>query len=418
MTEQSKAYREQRAPSVDSAAVRAVLRWLPTVQPSGAFNGQHDLVHLPEQGIHARVCLWWSAGVVHPGDVVGPPRGGLVPANADYAVALPAGGFLLVDAGRLVGWSPQPVDRRPLVRADGEHFDPADYGPSAPYTQAHYLALSAVSAQDALRRSRSGLEDLPVRSIEVEEILQRIAVASNPVVCGCVGQTPTSAPTSPPWQFPRDLLGDPQVLRVLTGIASRDETVALLWKLTAQIWDPARVGRAMAAESVARAGQEASTDWPSAPMTEQIVAQVAAQGLRHHGVGVVRRMPAWLLGWVMIAEPVLAEVAGNEHVRADALLVADQVRLSRVDTQWHAMTAARALLEAVGPALDGLDDPTTHAWHTLKVSETLVDIRHSASVARPDQVNRKVAGTTVRDAVRMAYRSDVRSWVERLCPDE
>ena len=139
---------------VDTAlppGARALLRWLPTSEPSGAFQGQHDQVHVPLGEHHARVCLWWSDGAVHPGDRVGPPRGGMAPGrDPSYEVALPSGGYLAVEDGVLTGWRAQGGGAATVVRADGQVFDPGRYSAVQPYFRRHYERMSRSAVRAAL----------------------------------------------------------------------------------------------------------------------------------------------------------------------------------------------------------------------------------------------------------------------------
>lgn len=381
---------------------RAVLRWLPTSGPSGAFAGQHDQVHCPDNDLHARVSLWWSDRVVHPGDHVGPPRGGMVPgAHASYNVALPAGGYLLVEDGGLVGWRAQRSRRLPLLRADGQHFEPGRYSVVQPYLKRHYTRMTRSAVRAAL--SFTGQPD--VADDEISQVLRTIAAAADPVVCECNGDTRTSEPSPCGLVIPESLLVDSATLRVLVGEADPAETAATLWRLSGMIWDPVRVGRAMAAESVARNAGEHARGWPQAPITEQAVAHIAAQAIRFHGAPVVRAMPAWLLGWVMVAKPVLAAAEPHPLTASAGLDVADRVRVARVETQWHAMAATRLFLSRSSSALNQLDDPGAALWTGVGAE---VDLRQHA--VRPDASDDDICGMPLREAVRVAYHCDVRSW--------
>lgn len=382
---------------------RAVLRWLPTAAPSGAFAGQHDQVHCPDDELHARVSLWWSDGVVHPGDHVGPPRGGMVPGiEASYNVALPAGGYLAVEDGILTGWRAQRSRKAPLVRADGQHFEPGRYSVVQPYLHRHYARMS----RSAVRAALSFTGQPEITDQEVAQVLQAIASATDPVLCDCSGGTPTSDASPCGLVIPESLLVDSGTLRVLVGEADAVESAATLWRLSGLIWDPVRVGRAMAAESVARNAGEPARGWPQAPITEQAIAHIAAQAIRFHGTPVVRAMPAWLLGWVMVAKPVLAAAEPHPLTASAALEVADRVRVARVETQWHAMAATRLFLSRSSSALNQLDDPGSVLWTGAGAE---VDLRQQ-NLTRPDASDEDICGMPLREAVRVAYHCDVRSW--------
>lgn len=387
-----------------SAAVRAVLRWLPTKQPAGAFAGQHDRVHLPKQELHARVNLWWSEDVVHPGQTVGPPRGGLVPGRTPtYSIALPAGGFLWVEDGVLTKWHESALPDWPMVRADGEVFEPNRYSTSNPYFTRHYRRMTIPSIETAL--ASGSTEDL-------SQVVRGIAEAGEPVLCDCTGQTPTSPAPTTGWAIPDSLLSDAATLRVLVGQSGPEESVATLWRLSDEIWDPAQVGRAMAADAVARQAGERATEFPQSPVTETAVAQVAAQALRWHGQAVIRTMPAWLLGWIMVARPLLIDQQRSDQVVSTALELADRVRLARVETQWHAMAAARLLISRSAAHLVAMDNSVDSAsvWDLLAMSQT-VDLRDLNAGERPDAASELVSGYPLRDLVQRAYRCDTRSWV-------
>ncbi len=385
------------------AGARALLRWLPTSEASGAFAGQHDQVHCPEHDVHARVNLWWSDGVVHPGDMVGSPRGGLVPGpNSTYCVALPVGGYLWVESGRLLGWRAQNMPGRPLLRADGQGFDPGRYSAVRPYFRRHYQGMT----ESAIRAALAGAGRDPVQPGDLSRIVAFIANAGQPVVCGCSGGVRTGSPAVLGLVVPESLLADAATLRVLVGESEPAEASATLWRLSALVWDPVQVGRAMAAEVVARNAGESARGWPQAPITEQAVAHIAAQAIRHNGAAVVRAMPAWLLGWVMVAKEVLGSADANPQTVGAALDAADRVRVARVETQWHAMSAARMLLNRTRADLHRLDDPRDQVWSG---DPDPVDLR-ATSAPRPDQSDEPVAGVTLREAVRLAYHCDVRTW--------
>ncbi len=384
---------------------RAVLRWLPSAQPSGAFAGQHDRVHVPDGDRHARVSLWWSDDVVHPGDRVGPPRGGMSPGTqASYSVALPSGGYLWIEGGVLTGWRGRSMPERVLVRADGQEFDPGRYSAIQPYFRRHYARMSRSAARAALQRVGA----TPVGESDIDAVVRTIAEADEPVVCGCTGRTPTGTPAPLGLVIPESLLLDEGTLRVLLGEADAVAAAATIWRLSALIWDPVRVGRALAAESVARHAGESARGWPEAPITEQTVAHIAAQAIRYHGPAVVAAMPAWLLGWVMVAAPVLATADAHARSPSAALEVADRVRVARVETQWHAMAAARLLLHRTSSEIQSLDDPSAAIWRGA--AGGAIDLRGSSAADRPDATTEGVRGIPLREAVRRAYHCDVRTW--------
>lgn len=387
------------------AGARALLRWLPTSEPSGAFQGQHDRVHLPTDDQHARVCLWWSDSVVHPGDRVGPPRGGLVPGrNPNYHVALPSGGYLVVEGGEMTGWRARHDGSSPVLRADGQAFEPTRYSAIRPYFKRHYRRMN----RSAVRAGLSALGHQPAAEHEVSLVLDLIDKAADPIVCGCAGGKPTGPETALGLVVPESLLVDTGTLRILVGEADAVEAAATLWRLSALVWDPVRVGRALAAESVARTSGESARGWPEGPITEQTVAQIAAQAIRYHGDQLVLAMPAWLLGWVMVARPVLASADPQGRLTSAALDVADRVRVARVETQWHAMAAARLLLSKASRDMRSLDDPSGPLWRSAE--HEVIDLRRGSEHQRPDSTDEPIGGIPLREAVRRAFHCDVRTW--------
>jgi hypothetical protein len=387
------------------AGARALLRWLPTSEPSGAFQGQHDQVHIPGGEQHARVCLWWSDGVVHPGDRVGPPRGGLVPGrDPRYQIALPSGGYLAIEDGLLTGWRAQSTGAAPVLRADGQVFEPGRYSAVQPYFRRHYERMT----RSAVRAALTALGHEPSAPAEVAQVLAAIAAATDPVVCGCTGRTRTAPEAPLGLVVPESLLVDIGTLRILVGEAGAVEAAATLWRLSGMVWDPVRVGRALAAESVARTAGESARGWPEAPITEQTVAHIAAQAIRYHGAQLVLAMPAWLLGWVMVARPVLAAADPQGKLIAAALDVADRVRVARVETQWHAMAAARLLLSRASRDMHVLDDPNAALWQSARSG--VIDLRSGSDALRPDGTEEPVSGIPLREAVRRAFHCDVRTW--------
>ena len=391
-------------------AARAVLRWLPTQEPSGAFAGQHDRVHCPGDGLHARVSLWWSDHPVHPGDRVGPPRGGLVPdAEATYSVAIPAGGYLWIEDGVLTRWQARAKPRAPLLRADGEAFEPARYSTVNPYFRRQYGRMTVPTIRTALTSAGLG----PATDELLNQIVVGIAAASEPVVCDCSGDAPTAPAEPTGWTIPERLLQDPATLQVLVGEGDATHAGTVLWRLSEQIWDPVRVGRANAAlaaldgvEDLAGRGSQTHDE----PITEHTVAQIASQAVRWHGAAVVRTMPAWLLGWVMVAKPVLVAAAGqDDRVIAEGLDWADRVRVARVETQWHATASARLLISRSTQRLADLDDPDSGLWEHLAAPDS-VDLRAQVPT-RPDLSSERIGRFATRELVQRAYRCDVRSWL-------
>ena len=70
------AHAQQPAAAANPDAM-LLCRWLPQPHPSGAFSGNNDGVHDgSRQGL---VNLWSTGGVVHTGQSVGQPRGGMAP---------------------------------------------------------------------------------------------------------------------------------------------------------------------------------------------------------------------------------------------------------------------------------------------------------------------------------------------------
>lgn len=395
------------APTVDGSSLppgaRALLRWLPAKAPSGAFAGQHDPVHCPEADLHALVGLWWSDRAIHPGDRVGPPRGGLAPGHrSSYCVALPAGGYLLIEDGVLSGWRARAVRQLPLVRADGQEFDPGRHSVVHPYFRRQYARMTPSAISAAL--TSAGHDAASPE--QVAEVLAMTRRNEDPVVCGCRGGTRTTAPAPLSLVIPESLLVDAPTLRVLLGEAGAAEAAATLWRLSASIWEPERIGCALAAEAAARNCGEPARGWPESPITEQAVAHVAAQAVRFHGADVVPAIPAWLLGWVMIAAPVLAAGRTPGGVVAAALDAADRVRVARVEAQWHAMASARVLLSRASSMLHRTDDPI---GIVVDAEQPPIDLRRFVP-ANGDDPPEQVLGLPLREAVRLTYRSDVRTW--------
>ena len=386
----------------ESAPIRSLLRWLPRTGAVAALGGRVDRVHSAAPRMHARMALWWSTRVLHPGDFVGAPRGGAAPGSTpDYDVAVTPGGYLSIRSGVLTGWRSQPDPDVTVIRADGEVFDHTEHGPAHPYFIDDYRQMTDSDIVAALRRAGAG----EVTAEDVTAVVRAVLSSRDPAVCSCAGDVP--APPSGQtgaWVVPPELLADAAVLKVLGGEASADEATATLWRLSDSVADPSTVGQAMAAESASRMAGERPSDWPSAPISESVVAQVAAQAVRWHGRDVVRRMPAWLLGWVMVAQPVLADVVGSVDQLTRALTVADKVRVSRVDAQWSSMAATRRLLARASRSLEFVQDVADLGRHTEQ--GLAVDLRGAGRRYAVEMV----AGIPLTECVRRAYRSDVRTW--------
>jgi len=329
----------------------------------------------------------------------------MVPGNEpSYSVALPTGGYLWVEAGTLMGWRASSVKANPLLRADGESFDLGRYSAVHPYFRRHYEHMT----ESALRAALGAQGHEPALPGDLSRVLETIQAANDPVVCTCTGGVRTGNPTPLGLVVPESLLVDDGTLRVLVGDADAAEAAATLWRLTSLIWDPVRVGRALAAEAVARNCGEAARGWPRAPITEQHVAHIAAQAIRYHGEAVVRSMPAWLLGWVMVAKPVLTAADPPGRTVPAALEAADRIRVARVETQWHASAATRLMINRSSAEINRIDDPASDIW--MQAAEGIVDVRGHTVPARPDQSDEPVGGMPLREAVRLAYHCDVRSW--------
>jgi len=390
----------------EPAAVRSLLRWLPRSHAPSALAGRYDRVHIPGPHRHDRVALWWAPDVVHPGCAVGAPRGGVAPGNEpDYDVALTGGGYLLVRGGSVQEWAATAAAEA-VVRADGQDFHAADYGPQRPYFRSQYLAMTTDDARVALASS----QDCDPSDATVASVLHQVRHHQQPAVCGCDGLL-TSADEPAQTQgasLPPQLLSDAPMLRVIAGDADADASVATLWRLSEQVAEPSAVGRAMAAESVGRGWGESAADWPAAPITEATVAQVASQAVRWHGRDVVRRMPAWLLGWVMVADSVLESLEPRRTAVNDGLDTADRVRLSRVERQWLAMASARRWLARAHESLSHLDGRDIPA--VLDSEEMYVDLSSTRSPVEEPEDKNGWGGRPLRDYAQRAYQCDVRSW--------
>lgn len=375
-------------------------RWLPQPFPSGAFSGRHDRVHDGARQGFANV--WLTDAPVHPGDYVGPPRGGLVPSQeADYDVAMPAGGWLNVRAGVLVGWSDRSGDL-PRIRADGENFDEHSYGPSRPYLVSQYRSMSEedrLNALAAVRRRRLSVhggapgEDADgapslARGTQARAIADRVAVSRDPASCPCQGSADRGAARRR--TVPAALLNHGGAVATLVGQATPDEACDVVWRLTRALTHPARAGLMRAAEADARRSAERVSGWPDGPLTEEAVAMVAAQALRWHGPAVADRLPFWTLGWIFVASPVMDALlpplghSRREGLRRAVLDRADQARMRRVT---HAWTAAHS-------ASRDLDELRRLADEDVVTSAAVIDLREQSvppAQSEPDDYARTVA---------------------------
>jgi hypothetical protein len=360
-------------PSVTDPDVLAVCRWLPQAEPTGAFTGTHDNVHVGRR--HGLVNLWWSQTTIHIGDYVGPPRGGILPSQTPtYAVAMPVGGYLIIEAGVVVGWEDRPGPRT-TIRADGECFEPADFSPSHPYFQSQYRAMTPHCSRLAIlniRRKRLGGADATQpqpaqqrtdpRSVidqQSHALLEAIAAATPPVTCLC--DQPGLSPEQHTWPYtassavPSSLLRHASALATMAGVGNPDDAVDTVWRLTRELAHPARAGFMQAAESTARRRERTVVGLPEPPLTEEAVALVAAQAVRWHGSTVVPRLPFWTLGWIFLAKPVLdqlvSERLGPEKLQR-ALDEADQIRVDRARLMWTAANDAATALNRFAQATD------------------------------------------------------------------
>ena len=342
---------DARVTARDHPDVLSVCRWLPQPFAFGAFSGQHDLIHICER--QALVNLWFAATPVHEGDYVGPPRGGLVPGvEPDYDVAMPAGGYLQIRKGILIGWRNDPANV-PLIRADGSDFVPEAFGSSAPYFVEQYRTMTAddrLNALAAVRRRRLSMlgpaevqqDDVrpsPQRDAESLAIADWVEVSRNPHLCGCAaGQTDRTG-ASRRHSVPGSLLAQGGAVSTLVGGSSATDACEVVWRLTAQLSDPDRYGLVQAAEITARRQAEDLSGWPDAPITEEAVAVVAAQALRWHGPEIAGELPFWTLGWIFVAGSVLDGLfdgdARRRNTLRDAVLDrADRMRMRRVARSW------------------------------------------------------------------------------------
>lgn len=375
----------------DRPDVLSVCRWLPQPFPSGAFSGRHDLVHVGER--QAFVNLWLSDVPVHAGDYVGPPRGGLVPGQQpDYDVAMPAGGYLNVRAGVLVGWSDS-ADSGQLLRADGDRFQPEAHGPAWPYLMAHYRAMTQDDRLNALatvRRRRLSVHsqtdsadaDAPPvqRQAEAQAISDWVAASRQPEVCDC--ETDSGTPVGTPRRgrsVPGALLTHGGAITTLVGQGTPEEACDAVWRLTRALADPTQAGLVRAAEAAARRSAEGMSGWPDGPLTEEAVALVAAQALRWHGSAVAPQLPFWTLGWIFVAGPVMDALLGGgslarrERLRRRLLDRADRTRMERVAHTWAAAHSATR----------DLDDFREVPHDSLARRVEVIDLRSAEQSAQP-----------------------------------
>lgn len=380
----SPGFAERPVPIVDSATrvplravegpdALAVCRWLPQAYPSGAFSGRHDRVHVDSR--HGLVNLWWEDTVVHQGHYVGPPRGGLAAdPSADYSVAMPAGGYLQVEAGVVATWRDTPGPG-PLIRADGESFSPDDYTAERPYFTWQYQSMALNDCRRGIlgvqHRSLRGLSSPAETSAnqpgdprsDVEEsaraLLQLIAEAEPTVVCDCDSSRPT--PNREIWPHrggsvvPSALLQHASAMATMAGAGNPDDAIDVVWRLTSELADPAQVGLVQAAEAAARRIESSVAGMPDAPLTEEAVALVAAQAVRWHGATVVPRLPFWTLGWIFLASPLLEELQTGLHHPQQlrwALDQADRVRVERARRVWQSAHEAAAGLAELAAFVD------------------------------------------------------------------
>lgn len=337
----------------DHPDVLAVCRWLPQPYPWGAFTGRHDYVHVGDR--QGRVNLWWSDFCVHRGDYVGPPRGGLVPGHyPDYDVAMPSGGYLHIQSGVLAEWVDTPSGA-PLLRADGEGFEPHRYGPGNPYWLTDYRAMATEDQRNALagvrhRRAADRSDETVAGTELLDAIAHRITTAREPSCCSCLGAGPDPARGM---DVPAGVLRHGGAVATLTGTGDAATAAEVVWSLTRQLADPDQAGLVRAAEVAARRSADPLTGWPDAPLTEEAAALVAAQALRWHGGSIVGNLPFWVLGWIFIAEPVFEGLLPNLpardriRLRREILEQADRVRVDRVTRTWAAAHRADQLLQAV-----------------------------------------------------------------------
>ena len=408
----------------DDPDILAVCRWLPQSLPSGAFTGSHDSVHVGRR--HGLVNLWWSEGTVHLGDYVGPPRGGILPSQtASYAVAMPVGGYLIVEAGVVSAWQEHPGPRT-MIRADGELFEPGDYSATHPYFQSQYRAMGPHSSRLAvlnIRRRRLGSkansetrpadESTDPRSViadQSDRLLQAIAAARPPVTCLC--DEPGIAPEDQTWPYaihravPGSLLRHASALATMAGVGNPDDAVDTVWRLTRELAHPARAGLVQAAESAARTREQTVAGLPDPPLTEEAVALVAAQAVRWHGSHIVPRLPFWTLGWIFLAQPVLDQLMTDQLGREQlerALNEADQIRVERAQLMWTAANDAAAALNRLTQVTDAA------LAEAAEKSAQVLDLRSS----RPRGLDLPAPRTPQAER---AYRNDIATTLNQINP--
>ena len=335
-------------------------RWLPQPQPFGAFSGNNDGVHDGDrQGL---VNLWSTGGVVHPGQYVGPPRGGLATGpDPTYSVAMPLGGYLNIDSGVLTAWTQRP-HARPILRADGEVFDAEAFGIANPYFLAQYRELSHAQCRRNIavaRRQRLATAQLESASSTspvdprdeadsaAEAAMELIAAARAPQVCSCRTDEKTAVGPLKSQAVPSALLQRPAALTIMAGVGSPDDAIDVVWRLTAELADATTAALVRAAEDLAREASGNLATLPVGPLTEESVAMVAAQALRWHGYEVLERLPSWTLGWIFVAAPLLQRLRSKVGTSLEATQEqADVCRIERANHMFRVRSAAKAALHA------------------------------------------------------------------------
>lgn len=371
----------------DHPDVLAVCRWLPQPFPFGAFTGRHDHVH--SQDWQGYLNLWWSDKVVHPGDYVGPPRGGLAPSSEpDYDVAMPSGVFLRVRHGVLMGWRDEPSTDL-VVRADGERFEPHEYGPGNPYRLRDYQQMTQEDCRNALasvRRRRLGDPSRTSRGADdtvlAEAIAEWVRLSRMPDRCPiCSVSAEPFVRGSRGLNVPGVLLRHGGAVATLAGTADEETAADVIWSLSRDMVDPARAGLVRAAEAAAKRSADTLSGWPDAPLTEDAVALVAAQALRWHGERIAARLPFWTLGWIFVARPILdrllpdASSVVRDRMRRSLLERADRIRVDRVMRAWA----------AANDATQALQEFSTIATSTADLTpvDAVVDLREGAAQDQP-----------------------------------
>lgn len=338
-------------PGHEHPDVLAVCRWLPLPIPFGAFSGSHDHVHVGDR--QGYVNLWWSQTAVHVGDYVGPARGGLVAdPKADYDVAMPVGGYLHVRDGVLVDWSDEPAGS-PVLRADGERFVPQTYGPGNPYWLHQYRLMDDDDRLNALagvprrqqRRSGAAIDRVALARAIADWVQHAGMPDTCPSCCGPQSLLPVRGP-----QATAALVRRAGVVATLTGANDAQDALAVLWDLTDAIADPRQAG-------LARGAGVAADD----VLTDEGVAQAAAQVLRWHGMAVAGQLPFWTLGWIFVPPSVFdALMPGAGHLvreRAKRALLehADRLRVDRVTRAWTAANQAHRMRASLGDLVEAVE---------------------------------------------------------------